>query len=263
MPLISQVLSFCLALVLTAPLVLLALLSLSPTTGLDFFSDPIHASIDWWHQLLFEPQWLSALTTSLLIASLSTPFAVVIALPLSCRWRLYRDKVALAILIASATVLLFPPVVVALSATRLLQAVGLFDTVLGVAFVHGLMSLPVVALLFVSRLEARPIGTFEAARALGALPIAAGAAWLLAEHRATLVGAIAVGVLTSMSEATVTIFVTDTAVRPVTREALSGLTQDMSPTSFAAFSVWLLGAGMASLFLEKFLHRRPTNHDSH
>lgn len=253
-PIFFKILSFCLALALTVPLVLIALLSLSPTAGLDFFSDPAHASVDWWCQLLFEPQWLSAFTSSLLIASLSTPFALAIALPLSCRWRLYRDKVALAILIMSAVILLLPPVVVALSAARLLQAVGLFDTIIGVSLVHSLLSLPVVALLFVSRLEARPVSSFEAARSLGALPIAAGVTWLLAEHRATLVGAFTVGVLTSMSEATVTIFVTDTAVRPVAREALSGLTQDMSPTSFAAFSVWLLGAGMASLILEKFLH---------
>lgn len=253
-------LAFCLALILTVPLLLIALLSFSPTAGLDFFSDSVHASFNWWCQLMFEPQWLSALTTSLMIASLSTPFTLAMALPLCCRWRLYRDKVAFAILIVSAAVLLLPPVVVALSAVRLLQSVGLFDTIIGVAMVHSLLSLPVVSILCVSRTEARPVGAFEAARSLGALPITACMTWLLAEHRATLVGAFAVGVLTSMSEATVTIFITDTAVHPIAREALSGLTQNMSPTSFAAFSVWLLGAGIASLFLEKFLYRRQ--HDN-
>lgn len=253
----TRALSLGVTVALTVPLGLIALLSLSPTSGLDFFSGPIHASVNWWRQLLFEPQWVRAFTTSLLIASLSTPVALIIALPLACRWRLCRDKVALAILTASAAVLLLPPVVVALSAARLLQAVGLFDTVMGITLVHSLLSLPVVALLLISRLEARPVGAFEAARALGALPIAAAAAWLLAEHRVTLAGAVAVGILISLSEATVTIFVSDTAVHPVAREALSGLTQDMSPTSFAAFSVLLLGAGVASIALEKFLHRRP------
>lgn len=256
MSILSRIPIFGAAIFLTVPLGMIALLSLSPTSGLDFFSNPTNASVKWWHQLILEPQWVRAFATSLLIASLSTPIALIISLPLACRWRLFRDKIALLILMASATVLLLPPIVVAISSARLLQVIGLFETVQGVALIHSLLSLPVVSLLLVSRFEAQPIGTFEAARALGAFPISASTAWLLAEHQATLVGAVAVGVLTSLSEATVTIFVTDTTVRPFVREALSGLTQDMSPTSFAAFGICLFGAGMISIVLEKILHRR-------
>lgn len=240
------------------PLVAVALLSLSRSPGLEFYATPSDISFRWWAALARSPTWGTALVTSLTIATGSALVGLAMSLPLACRWRLARDRAAAAVLGAGGLILLLPPIVVALGMARLADITGLFDTSLGLSLAHAAIVLPVVSLILVSRFEARSTRPFETARALGAGPIAAAITWLSAEHRLTLAAAAAAGILTSMSEATITIFVTDTRVMTIAREALSGLTQGMSPTTFAAFAAWIVLASAAAVSLERIMDRRSS-----
>jgi ABC-type spermidine/putrescine transport system permease subunit II len=90
-----------------------------------------------------------------------------------------------------------------------------------------------------ARFQATPSTAYIAARSLGAGPIRAAARWLGAEQQSTLLLTIGAAMLTSMSEVTITLFVTDTRVLTIARKAMSGISLDVDPSGFAAFGGWL------------------------
>ena len=132
-----------------------------------------------------------------------------------------------------------PPIVLAVGLYQLMMRLGLFDSVAGLALAHLAFTLPVASFVLAARFRVTPASYYLVARGLGARPVPASLAWLLATQRSTLAACFGAGVLTSISEVVVTLYLTDTKVITMARRAMSGIARDVEPTGFAAMVAWM------------------------
>jgi len=234
-----NILLVILAAVLALPLVGIAALSLSPTYGMDIFTS-LHPSTRWWRELLVDPSWAVALANSALIGSASSLLAMVLTLPAALAWRLEGSASARNAMLLAGASLTFPPVVLAVGLYQTAMRVGLFDTAAGLALAHLSFTIPIAAVVLSTRFRGTPVELYLAARSLGAGRMRAAIRWLSATQRMTLLGCFAAAVLTSISEVTVAIYLTDASVPTIARRALAGVTRDLKPTGFAALAAWLI-----------------------
>jgi len=239
MKVIIRSISLLMMATLVAPLVCIAILSLSPNEGMDIFTT-YHGSMHWWRDLFHDHSWLAALLNSAWIGLLSALMALCITLPVALLWRLEKSKAARNALLLAIISLTIPPIVLAVGLYRTMAAIGMFDTAAGLALSHLAFTVPVASLVLSSRFIATPIDLYLAAKTLGAGRFHSSFRWLMATQRITLFGCVGLCMLTSISEVIVAIYVTDTRVPNIARRALTGITQDISPAGFAAMTAWLL-----------------------
>ena len=137
--------------------------------------------------------------------------------------------------------LTIPPVVLAVGLYQATMRLGIFDTAAGLALAHLSFTVPIAAVVLSARFRATPVELYLAARSLGAGgEYRASMRWLCATQRMTLLGCFAAAVLTSISEVTVALYVTDASVPTIARRALAGVTRDLRPTGFAALAAWVM-----------------------
>lgn len=233
---ISQII---VGLVLTAPIVAICLLSFSPTKGMDFFYQPLNATIKWWKVLFFDSTWLTAITTSITVALISTVVAIIVTIPVSVTLRISGNRLSQFMLTVAGLALFIPPIVMAVGIYSFFQFTDLFDTILGLSFAHLSVTVPIVGFIFSERLRGSSISGYQVALALGATKLDAVVTWLLAYHRPSLIAATLTSIMGSLSEATLTIFLTDTHVLTIARKVLSGTSKDINPSSYAAMLIWI------------------------
>jgi ABC-type spermidine/putrescine transport system permease subunit II len=241
------------AALLSAPVIAVGLLSFSGSAGMDFYARPTNASLRWWAALLTDFSWSSALATSTGVAVISTAVALAIVTPAVSVWRVSGSRSLAVAMTATCLAFLVPPVVIAVGLYVAIARAGLFDTVLGLSLAHLSVTLPVATFILRHRLAHADISSFSVACTLGASPTRALATWLLAGHRPTLAAAAAAAFMSSLSEATITLFLTDTRVITLPRRVVAGLSQDIDPSGYAAMLAWFLGAILVAWVLgERF-----------
>jgi len=221
------------------PPLAIGLLSFSPSKGMDFFVDPSHASLKWWVALYADPTWARAAATSVSVALLSTFIAMLLTIPVVVCNRLTGMRVSRVLLTLSGFAFFLPPVVLAVGLYSLIQASGLFDSAFGLSLAHMSITIPVVGFILSERLKNSSDTGYLVARSLGAKPLSAAVTWLAASHRPSLIAAAAAAFMGSMSETTITLFITDTRVLTIVRRVMSGISQDIDPTGYAAMMVWI------------------------
>jgi putative spermidine/putrescine transport system permease protein len=234
-----QFVSLAVVLLLTLPLAGIAILGFSPTYGMDIFTT-LHPSLRWWRELIADPSWAVALLSSGLIGAGSALIALLLTVPATLAWRLEGSTPARNALLLAGASLTVPPIVLAVGLYRMVMCLGLFDTPPGLILAHLAFTVPLCAVILATRFRGTPTEMYWTARSLGASRTAAAFRWLSASQRATLAGCFAASVLTSMSEVTVAIYVTDTSVPTLARRALAGVTRDLKPTGFAALTSWMI-----------------------
>lgn len=242
-----------------APFVAIALLSLSPSSGMDFFADWT-ASARWWEALVNDRSWHLSFLTSFIAGLVSATIALAFILPSATYWRLSGNRAVLACLGVAALPLAIPPIVLAVGLYQLVARLGLFDTFPGLVLAYLSVAAPVVILVVLAGFATATTSHYEIARSLGASATRAALTWMNACQRQTVLGAVAVAVLLVISEGTVSLYVTDAQVVPVSRKALSGISRDISPIGFAAMTSW----GALILFMlvavKLFARTRGRNH---
>ncbi len=227
------------AVVLIAPIAAILLFGLSPSTAMDFYHR-WPPSLRWWIALANDPRWPNALLTSFAIGAVSSALGTLLAIPAVLVGRITGSRRTSAVLIFARAPVCVPPIVLAVGLYQLLSRAGLFDTGLGLALAHTGFTLATAVFILSARFDAEPLAFYLVARSLGASPWRAALTWLRATQSMTLVGCLAAGLLISMSEVTVTLYVTDTKVITLSRLILSGITRDINPTGFAAMTAWMV-----------------------
>lgn len=224
---------------LVGPVVAIALLSLSPSAALEFYRQPAGASLEWWWHPFADHTWAIALGTSLLAGSMASMFTIAVVVPAACAWRLNDSSFGRTALVLTLLAWLISPVSLAAGASRTVTLLGLFDSIPGLALSHVAVVLPAASLVCLSRFGQSGVAEFHSARVLGATPFTAAVTWLLVRHRVTIPAAFIVGLMTSMAEATITLFVTDLRTLTITRRALAGTNFSVEPSVFAVMTIWL------------------------
>jgi ABC-type spermidine/putrescine transport system permease subunit II len=160
-------------LLLLLPLVYALLAALNDGTSLETPLTSGRWSFRWLAALLNDGRLIGALGSSLQVAALSAPIALVCGSSAALaveRCRLPGREVLSAALLAP---LLLPPVVLGMQALGLHQRLGLWGSPLSLALAHSLWGAPVVFLVLRAALALVPAELEEAARGLGASPLRA------------------------------------------------------------------------------------------
>ena len=253
--------AFLLGTGLVAPMVGMGLLSLSPTSGMDIFST-WRPSLRWWSALFTDASWLTAVGTSLFVAVGSASLALALALPPVMCWRLRPSRVLEGTLFFASLSYGVPPIVLAVGLYGMVMRAGLFDTSIGLALSHLAFTVPIAIFVLSTRFRATPLGLYTVARGLGATPLHAALSWLRSTQRGALAACFGAGILTSISEVTVTLYVTDTRVMTLARRALSGIARNIEPTGFAAMTMWLVIAAAVALPLARSMENGGRGNDT-
>lgn len=156
---------------LLAPQIILLIQSFTAEDYLSF--PPRQFGLRWYLHVASDPAWRRALTTSLIVAGVTTPLAIVIGT--LCAVGLDRGPAkgrgAMRALLVSPMVL--PHVVLGLALYRVYLSVALDDTLLGFIAAHLLLAIPYVIVTVGAGLQSFDRAQEEAAQSLGASPVRA------------------------------------------------------------------------------------------
>jgi putative spermidine/putrescine transport system permease protein len=153
---------------LTAPLLVVAVASFNANRFLEFPIDRF--STFWYGQLLSDPQWRSAVNSSLTIGLSSAALAVAIALPLAYGVRTYRPRGSSLFLGLGALPFMLPPVISAVGALVFWNRLGHVGQIENVIIAHGVFFSTVPLVTIALGLDAIDPSVGEAATTLGATP---------------------------------------------------------------------------------------------
>jgi trehalose transport system permease protein len=141
-------------------------------------------TLQWWRQAFETGGLFSPLTKSLVVASVTTLLAIVIAAPAAYVISRLRPGIRYTVVIGLLVTRMFPEFTIGISVATRFAKFGLLDTYLGLILAHLIGSLPFIAWILVGTFETIPIDLEEAAQIDGAsrlgtlvrvvFPIAAG-----------------------------------------------------------------------------------------
>jgi putative spermidine/putrescine transport system permease protein len=155
-------------LVLTLPIVVVAIISFSRSSYLSF--PPPGYSLRWYTKFFSDSGWTSAFGTSVGIAVLSALLALVLGggAALAIVRSNFRGKALVMMLLVSPIIV--PPVVLGLSLYAFVLRLGLVGTVPGVAMAHAIGGIPLVVVLVAAALQSVDRSLERAAAVHGAPP---------------------------------------------------------------------------------------------
>ncbi|HEY3210724.1 MAG TPA: carbohydrate ABC transporter permease [Actinomycetota bacterium] len=175
------------ALIVIFPLYLLFMVSFAPGSAV-FGERPqlvvTNFTLRWWKDAFESAGLISPLIKSLVVASVTTALAIVIAAPAAYVISRLRPAIRYTVVIGLLVTRMFPEFTIGISVATRFAGWHLLDTYIGLILAHLIGSLPFIAWILVGTFETIPIDLEEAAQIDGAsrlgtlvrvvFPIAAG-----------------------------------------------------------------------------------------
>jgi putative spermidine/putrescine transport system permease protein len=153
---------------MTAPLLVVAVVSLNSNRYMDF--PPQGLSLTWYGEMLSDVGWRGAIVTSLFVAVTSAALAVAVALPLAYVLRTYRIRLAPVLYSLGILPFMLPPVISALGALVFWNATGHIGQIENVIVAHAIFFSTLPLITIAVGLETLDPSLPEAAQSLGASP---------------------------------------------------------------------------------------------
>jgi putative spermidine/putrescine transport system permease protein len=221
-----------------------------------YFHFPIHTySLRWFHELFTNPVWLSAISNSLVTATLATLLATTLgtlaAVGLNHR-NLPGKRLIMAILVSPMIV---PVVVLAVGAYFFFSKLGIANSLLGIVLVHAALGMPFVVITVTATLGGFDMNLLRAARSLGASQFFAFRKIMLPLVWPGVLSGALFAFATSFDEVVVVLFLGGAEQTTLPRQMWTGLREQLSPTILAAAFVLIIFAIFLLLTLE-LLRRR-------
>jgi putative spermidine/putrescine transport system permease protein len=250
---VRAVICVLVAVYMAAPLVIVATISFSSASFLTF--PPPGLSLRWYQRVFENPVWLRTLSTSLQItlpaAVLATLLGTAAAVALS-RARLPGATAVAGLLLAPMVV---PVIITAAAIYSVFRPWGLYGTLQGLILAHALLSMPYVVTSVLAALETVDRRLEAAALTLGASPWASFRRVTLPLILPGVLSGLLFAIVISFDELIVSLFISTTAVRPVTVQMWSDVRGDIDPT-ISAIATLLFTVSLVALGLESVLRRR-------
>ena len=217
--------------------------------------DPEGYSMRWYHSILENPQWISAIKNSFIIGIASTILATtlgtVAALGLSRSTMPFKGAV-MALLISPMIV---PVIITAAGMYFFFSSIGLSQTYLGLILAHSVLGTPFVVITVTATMSGFDQSLIRASANMGATPTRT--------FFSVIAPLIAPGVfsgglfafITSFDEVVVVLFLSGAEQRTVPRQMWSGIREQISPTILAVATLLILVSILLLLTLE-ILRRR-------
>lgn len=217
--------------------------------------DPEAFSLRWYEDMVNNPQWVSALKNSLLIATASTLIATVLgtvaALGLSKHNMPLRNLV-MALLISPMIV---PVIIAAAGMYFFYTELNLAQTYWGVILAHAVLGTPFVVITVTATLAGFDQSLIRAAHNLGASPTYSFFKITMPLIRPGVISGGLFSFGTSFDEVVVVMFITNVEQRTVPRQMWSGIREQISPTILAVATLLVVFSALLLVTLE-LLRRR-------
>ena len=159
------------ALIVLFPVYLIFMVSFAPGIALFgerpalFITDP---TLMWWRGVIEGGALVPPLIKSLVVASVTTILAIIIASPAAYVIARLRPSLRYTIVIGLLVTRMFPEFSIGISVATRFASLGLLDTYLGVILAHLIGALPFITWILVGTFETVPIDLEEAASIDGA-----------------------------------------------------------------------------------------------
>jgi putative spermidine/putrescine transport system permease protein len=236
--------------VLALPIVVLVGVSLN--AGVEQVFPPRGVSLRWYENLANRGGFLEAARLTLALAIGSTVFSVVVSLCAGVALTRYRFAGRDAILTLLLSPLIVPQVVVGMGFLVTLSALGIFSSVVSLALLHCVITLPFALRVVVSALSAAQPSLEEAARSLGAPPLHAFLGVTVPQIAPGLAAAAVFAFVTSFENFTASQFlVFDRTTLPVA--LYTSVQTENDPTAAALSSIIVLAVVVCAIAFNRFI----------
>ena len=250
MTVLARLYLFCVLAVMSAPIVVVAGVSLNERKSLYF--PPRGFSLAWFEQLLTDPSWRNALVNSLTIASFAAVFAVLVALPLAYAiWR-YKLRFGALLYTIGLSPFILPPVVSAIGFLSFWATVGLYGQMLAVILSHGifLTTLPLVTITL--GLRSIDPTVIEAAETMGADERAVARTVVLPLIAPYMLSGLAFAFVLSLNEYIIAFMIAGFTVETLPIKIFNSLRYGYTPTMGAAAVVFVTLAALVFGLIGRF-----------
>lgn len=245
-----KIVGWVLLALLALPLIVLIGVSLNP--GVEQIFPPQGLSLRWYFNLANRHGFVSAVQLTLFLAAGSTVLSVSIGLLAGIaitRFDFFGKDLVLTTLLSP---LIVPQVVVGMAFLVTLSALGVVTSILSLALLHAVITLPFAARVVVSALAASSRSLEEAAQSLGAAPVKAFFLVTVPMIRPGLVAAAIFAFVTSFENFTASQFlVWDRSTLPV--ELYNYVQTENDPTAAALSVVILLPVIVFVVLFNRFI----------
>jgi putative spermidine/putrescine transport system permease protein len=149
----------------------IVVLAISFSSGNYLVFPPPGLSLRWYHAIVGDPEWMSALLVTLKVGSLAALLAALLGVPAAFALVRYviPAKALLSALILCA--LVTPPIVTAISTYLFFVPLGLVNTIVGLACAHAVSGMPFVVINTAASLRSADRNLERAAIIHGAPPL--------------------------------------------------------------------------------------------
>jgi putative spermidine/putrescine transport system permease protein len=252
--------TFALSAAVTAVCVYLMLPSIAVVplsiTQTDFVVFPPHGfSLRWYQALFTSDVWRNALASSFIVAVLTTllttPLGVLMALGIA---RLGGSLARVSNFLILLPIIV-PTIVTAVALYGMLSPLGLVGTIPGLVLAHTVLALPFVVINVAAVLQKLDPRMIQAARSLGAQPLAAFRLVTLPNILPGVAAGALFAFLKSFDDFVVALFMAGVGAVTLPVQMWSGIRFEISPTVAAASTV-LLVMSCLLLTLQRLVRRR-------
>ena len=251
------------ALFLLMPLLAVVPVSLTPARMLSMPTDEL--SLRHYRALIEDPRWLDSILLSIRIGLVSSAFSTVVALAFSLGIWMFQPRFTALLVGFVLLPMVVPPVVSAITLYFLLTSLsGLngvvgYDTWLGVALAHAVMTVPFAVVLILVALSQVDRRIDLAARGLGASTWNRAAKIIIPNIKFGLLTAWLLSFILSWEEIGVTLFVTSVNAITLPRLMWMGLRDNIDP-AIASLSVILILVTIGALTARILMQKSPVVH---
>lgn len=226
-------------------------------TDRNYLSLPEHGlSLQHYRAFFTSSVWISSTIQSVVIATISTVFAVVLGAlcAIGC-WRL-SNGFSMFVRLLMLAPLIVPTVIQGLAMYRFWVFAGMFDTYIGVILAHTLTGIPYVIITVSASLASFDVKLEQAARSLGASALETVRLVIMPAITPGLLSGAVFAFVHSFDELVIVLFITSRAVATLPKRIWDGLQDRIDPT-IASVAVLLIAITLLMLLLDLLLrHRR-------
>jgi len=129
---------------------------------------PTKLTTEWWERVLKSEDLYPAFTKSLIVATVTTAVAVVIAVPGAYAISRLAPNIKYFLILSLFFTRMYPEIGIALPVAVFFLRMGLYESIIGLVFAHLILVLPVCAWILVGAFETIPRDLEEAASVDGA-----------------------------------------------------------------------------------------------
>lgn len=216
---------------------------------------PVFFSTKWYASILEHPQWIPAITRSLVVGLFASILAMAIGVPAAfflARQRFFAKTAALAFILSP---LILPRIVIAVALFYFYARLGLIGTNTGLILGHAVLAIPYVVITVMAVLKNYDQRLDHAAASLGASP--PRVLWYITIPliRSGLIAAFLFAFVTSFDELTIALFISSGLATTLPKQMWDDAILKVSPT-LAAVSTLLLVFVTVVILVAEYMQRR-------